>query len=105
MVEPCCGPHHPLLVRPVLDGDPDGRPAPSSDPHGCLDRQLVPQVASDICRCAGGRAAADLVRNGFTHVPVPAQHAKTLTGPSAMLALRSLSCRLTGQTRAKTRSI
>ena len=70
-------------------------------PHGCSDRQLVPQVSSDVCGCSGGRAAADLARNGFTHVPAPAQNAKTHTGPSAMLGLRTLSCRVIGQSRAE----
>ena len=43
-------PHHALLVRPVLDRDPAGRPTRSARPHGCSDRQLVPQVASDLLR-------------------------------------------------------
>ena len=101
MVRSCRGSLHPMSARTVLDCDPVGRPTPSSDPHGCSDRQLVPQVSSDVCGCSGGRAAADLARNGFTHVPAPAQNAKTLTGPSTMLDLRALPSRLIGQTRAK----
>src|SRR4051812_5728128 len=104
MVGPCRGSLHSMSVRTALDCDPVGWPAPSSDPHGCLDRQLVPQVSSDVCGCSGGRAAADLARNGFTHVLAPAQNAKTHTGPSAMLGLRTLSCRVIGQTRAESPS-
>ena len=96
----CRGPHHAMPVRAVLDRDPAGRPTRSSRPNGCFDRQLVPQVSSDVCGCARGRAAADLARNGFTHIPAPAQNAETLTGPSAMLGLRTLPCRVIGQTRA-----
>ena len=92
----CRRPHHALLVRAVLDRDPAGRPTRSARPHGCFDRQLVPQVSSDVCGYSGGRAAADLARNGFTHIPAPAQNAETLTGASAMLGLRTLPRRLIG---------
>ena len=96
MVGSCRRPHHALPVRTVLDRDPAGRPTRSARPHGCFDRQLVPQVSSDVRGCSRGRAAADLARNGFTHIPAPAQNAKTLTGPSAMLGLRTLPRRLIG---------
>uniref|UniRef100_UPI001FE16129 IS701 family transposase n=1 Tax=Microvirga calopogonii TaxID=2078013 RepID=UPI001FE16129 len=100
MVGPCCRPHDALLVRPVLDHNPSGGPTRSAHPHGCLDRQLVPQVSSDVCGYSGCGAGEHLARNGFTHVPAPAQNAKTLTRASAMLAIRTLPCRLIGQTRA-----
>jgi hypothetical protein len=93
--------HRSMFVRTVLACDPAARSTPSSDPHGCLGRQLVPQVSSDGCGCSGGRAAGDLARDRFTHIPVPAQNAKTFTGAPAVPGLCPLPCCLIGQTRAK----
>jgi hypothetical protein len=61
MVRSRRGPHHALLVRTVLDRNPAGCPTLSARPLGCSGRQLVPQVASNLRGCSGGRTAADLV--------------------------------------------
>ena len=53
-----------------------------------------------FCGCARNRTTADLARDRFVYIPAPAQNAETLTGPSAMLGLRTLSRRLIGQSRA-----
>lgn len=95
-----CHPYHTVLVWTVLDCNPADGPTRSARPNGCLDRQLVPQVSSDLRGCSGRRAAGHLARDRFTHIPTPAQNAKTLTGSSAMLGLRALPRRVIGQSRA-----
>src|SRR3978361_2338383 len=70
-------PHYALSVGPVLPGGAVRQSACAAQPVCGLERSLVPQATTNLCRYARCRTPGNLEGAGFIDLPQNPAHAKT----------------------------